>query len=251
MVKGKPFYKNKLVLPATSALISLVLHECHDSSTGGHSDVLKTLKRVSASLYLQGMKKFIQAYVAAYSVCQHNKHSTLSPVGLLQPLPVLHQIWEDLSLDFIEGLPESNGYDTILVVVDRLSKYAHFIGLKHPYTTVTVATAFVQEIVRLHGTPRSIISDHDKIFLSKFWGNSFNYKVQRFILVQLITLNPTTKLKCSTDAWRHTCVVLSITNQNLGLSIYQDLNIGITLLSTQPRKPPLSVLCMAEIPHLS
>ena len=88
LIQGRLFYKNRLVLPSSSTLIPLLLHECHDSPIGGHLGVLKTLKRAAASVYWQGMKKTIQAYVAACSVCQQNKHSTLSPAGLLQPLSI-------------------------------------------------------------------------------------------------------------------------------------------------------------------
>jgi hypothetical protein len=72
-------------------------------------------------------------------------------------------------MDFIGGLPKVKGKDSILVVVDRLSKGAHFMALSHPYTTRTVAAIFVNEIVKLHGFPASIISDRDRVFMSLFW----------------------------------------------------------------------------------
>jgi len=85
----------------------------------------------------------------------------------------------DLSMDFIEGLPKSNGYDVILVVVDRLTKYAHFVAIKHPYTTADIAQVFMDRIVKLHGLPQSIVSDRDTVFVSTFWKELFKlYKVK-------------------------------------------------------------------------
>lgn len=86
------------------------------------------------------------------------KHENCKIPGLLQPLPIPSSAWQDISLDFIEGLPNSEGYSIIFVVVDRFTKYAHFIALRHPYTTASVANVFIQHIARLHGIPRSIVS---------------------------------------------------------------------------------------------
>ncbi|GAU40484.1 hypothetical protein TSUD_286390 [Trifolium subterraneum] len=86
---------------------------------------------------------------------------------------IMAEIWEDVSMDFITGLPKSKGFEAILVVVDRLSKYSHFIPLKHPYTAKSIAETFCKEIVRLHGVPITIVSDRDPIFVSNFWKELF------------------------------------------------------------------------------
>jgi len=88
---------------------------------------------------------------------------------LLQLLPIPDQVWEDVSIDFIEGLPKSKGKTTISVVVDRLSKYAHFTPISHSYTARSIASVFIDNIYKLYGMPRIIVSDRDCMFISNFW----------------------------------------------------------------------------------
>ena len=99
------------------------------------------------------MKANIKRFVTHSEVCQKKKSSNLEPTGLLQPLPIPDNIWEDISMDFIKGQPLSEGIDSILVMIDRFSKFGHFIRLRHPFSAKSVASVFICEIVRLHGFP--------------------------------------------------------------------------------------------------
>jgi hypothetical protein len=119
------------------------------------------------------MKQDVKDYIAACELCAQAKleHSKLP--GLLQPLPIPQFAWHTISLDFIEGLPKSKNFDTILVVIDKLTKYAHFLCLSHPYTAITVAQTFLAHVYKLHGMPSVIISDRDKIFTNAFWQELF------------------------------------------------------------------------------
>ena len=116
----------------------------------------------------------------------------------MQPLPIPNLVWEDLSIDFITGLPKSKGFEAVMVVVDRLSKYSHFILLKHPYTAKTVAEVFVKEVVRLHGKPNSLVSDRDPLFVSHFWRELF--KLQGTTLKMSSSYHPETETDGQTEA---------------------------------------------------
>lgn len=141
----------------------------HDSTFGGHSGQLGILKRLKKLFYWPLMKQMVIDYVSRCDVCKRSKDENVTYPGLLQPLPIPNQAWRDISMDFIKGLPSSKGKDTILVVVDRLTKSAHFIALSHPFTAAQVAEKFWKRVHALHGIPETIVTDRDKIFLSNFW----------------------------------------------------------------------------------
>lgn len=188
--EGVLYYEGRLVISAQSMWIPKLFHEFHATPQGGHSGFYRTYRKLAANIYWIGMKRAVQEYVRSCDVCQRQKYLATTPGGLLQPLPIPEKIWDDLSMDFINGLPKVKGIDSVFVVVDRLSKYAHFIPLKHPYTARVVAEHFTKEVVRLHGTPKSIVSDRDPIFVSNFWKELF--KLQGTHLTMSTAYHPET-----------------------------------------------------------
>jgi hypothetical protein len=153
----------RVFIPASTPAVQLLLERTH---AAGHEGVQRTLHHLRANFHIPDDKALVQEFVRDCAVCQQNKTSHLQPAGLLQSLPVPTMIWNDLAMDFIEALPRVNNKTVILTVIDRLSKAAHFIPLGHPYTTTSVAKAFFDEVVRLHGFPASIVSDRDPVFTS-------------------------------------------------------------------------------------
>lgn len=143
-----------------------ILQEFHGSPTAGHSGYLRTLKSVQRNFMWLGLRSDVKAFITTCDTCQRQHYEAIYPPGLLQPLPIPAASWQSISMDFIEGLPHSKGKSVIMVVVDRLTKYAHFTTLAHPFSAEKIAAVFIQEVFKLHGMPQSIISDWDPIFLS-------------------------------------------------------------------------------------
>jgi len=160
----------RVYVPPTSRALAEVLQLAH---TAGHEGVQRTLQRLCRDFAVDHDRAVVRDFVRACSTYQRNKTEALHPAGLLQPLDVPSQIWADIAMDFVEGLPKVNGKSVILTVVDRFSKYAHFILLGHPYTASSVGRAFFTDIVRLHGMPESIVSDHDPVFTGHVWSDLF------------------------------------------------------------------------------
>ncbi|KAI9153745.1 hypothetical protein LWI28_015902 [Acer negundo] len=131
---------------------------------------LKEIKQCEAQMIERLCKGDAQCFaVVNDGDRQKVKYDQSRPMGLLQPLSIPEKIWEDLTMDFVEGLPSNGGYESILVMVDRLSKCAHFIPLRHPFIPSSVAKTFVDNVVKLYGIPRSIVIDRGKLFMSSFW----------------------------------------------------------------------------------
>lgn len=107
-------------------------------------------------------------------VCQQNKVDTVNSLGLLQPLNIPSQCWKEVSMDFITGLPKSEGKNVVMVVVDRLTKYTHVCVLSHPFSSCTIDTTFMNTIQKLHGNLKIIVSDRDPIFTGKCWIELFS-----------------------------------------------------------------------------
>ena len=101
------------------------------------------------------------------------KHEQVPYPGLLQPLEIPSQAWEQISIDFVKGLPKYEGFDTILVVVDKMTKFSHFITLAHPFNATEVARKLMDSVFKLHGLPRTVVSNRDKIFTNQFWKTLF------------------------------------------------------------------------------
>lgn len=140
----------------------------------GYEGVQKTLVRLRTSFYYPHASRLVRDFIKGCLVYQRNKTEHLHPAGLLQPLDVPSSVWSDISMDFVEGFPRVGGKSVVLTVLDHFSKMVHFIALGHPYMALTVAQAFFDTIIHLHGFPCSIVSDPDPVFTSAMWTELFN-----------------------------------------------------------------------------
>jgi Integrase zinc binding domain len=175
MHQGLLRYKERICVRATHNWRQQLLKEVHDSAQGGHFGMDVTLHRLKRMFYWPAMKTDVINYVRSCPNCQMNKPERLHTPGLLQPLPIPIEAWSSIGMDFITGLPKFKGKSVIMVVVDRLTKFAHLLPLARPYTTLEVATTFLDNIYKIHGLPSSIISAYQAIFgvsFSNCWVSS-------------------------------------------------------------------------------
>jgi hypothetical protein len=128
------FYKGRIHLGTLKPFQQQILQQFYSNPLAGHMGAQKTYSRLKKEFYWPGMQEEVRSFIKDCEVCKRNKTETIHPAGLLQPLSIPDQNWTEVSIDFVEGLPPSQGKDGVFVVVDRLSKYDHFTSLSHPYT---------------------------------------------------------------------------------------------------------------------
>jgi hypothetical protein len=171
---GMLFYEGRLCIPDVRHIQESILKDCHDIPIAGHPGFMKTYRHVRKSFFWPGIKSMVKDYVLGCEACQRTKAERVRTPGLLHPLDIPEMKWESVSLDFVTALPRvRGGFDSVLVVVDRLTKVAHFIPVKSTHTAVDIARIFIREIFRLHGMPKVLVSDRDTKFTSNFWSAFF------------------------------------------------------------------------------
>ncbi|WVZ53404.1 hypothetical protein U9M48_004350 [Paspalum notatum var. saurae] len=144
--------------------------EAHETAYSIHPGSEKMYQDLKQKFWWYGMKREVAEYVALCDVCQRVKAEHQKPAGLLQPLKIPEWKWEEIGMDFIVGLPRTqSGFDSIWVVVDRLTKVAHFIPVKTTYSGAKLSELYMSRIVCLHGVPKKIVSDRGTQFTSHFW----------------------------------------------------------------------------------
>jgi len=169
-------YKGRIYIPDVADLRRVVMDEIHQASYSGHPGYQKTIATARKQYFWPGMKKDMAEYISRCMKCQQVKVEHQHPASLLQPLPVLEWKWEVISMDFITVLPMTwRKHDSIMVLVDTLTKAAHFIRVKSMHKTDDIAKIFMKEILKLHGLPKAIVFERDVKSTSNFWKGLFAY----------------------------------------------------------------------------
>jgi hypothetical protein len=168
--QGIVWFNNSIVVPKDDEVRHQILDEAHLSRYSIHPKSTKMYQDLKQHYWWTKMKIEIARYVARCDTCRRVKAIHMKTAGPLQSLPITTWKWEDISMDFIVGLPKiEKGFDSIWVIVDRLTKIAHFLPVKAFYPVLTYAQVYIASILSLHGIPKTIVLDHGPQFVSKFW----------------------------------------------------------------------------------
>jgi hypothetical protein len=168
--QGTVWFKDKICVPDIESLRETILKEAHDSNYSNHTRSTKMYQDLKLKYWWYGLKRYVAAHVAMCDVCQRVKAEHQRPTGLLHPLKIPEWKWEEIGKDFITGLPCTlKGYDSIWVIMDRLTKVAHFISVKTTYKGSQLVELYMARIMSLHGVPKKIVLDRGSQSTSRFW----------------------------------------------------------------------------------
>ena len=167
---GLIHHANLLYVPDNHQLKLDILQQVHNTPLSGHLGQAKTHDLLARHFYFPQLRKFVIKYVSGCHTCSRNKTPRHQPYGPLQPLPIPSRPWSSISTDAIIKLPSSNGFNGIMVFVDRFTKQAHFCPYKEEgFDALHLANMFEQHIIRLHGIPTDIVSDRGSVYNNRFW----------------------------------------------------------------------------------
>ena len=166
--QGLILFRGKVYVPKDMELRRKIVELHHDSQIAGHPGRWKTLELVSRNYWWPGMSRYIALYTRSCDRCNRTKTFPAKPVGKLVPNQIPKDVWEHITIDLITGLPESRGYNAILVIVDRFSKMVHILPTTDTLTSEGLARLYRDNVWKLHGLPIKIISDQGPQFVSKF-----------------------------------------------------------------------------------
>jgi hypothetical protein len=168
--QGIVWFNDRIVVPKNDEVYQQILDEARLSRYSVHPGSTKMYQDLKQHYWWTKMKIEIARYMARCDTCRRVKAIHMKTTGPLQSLPIPTWKWEDISMEFIMGLPRTvKGFDSIWVIIDRLTKIAHFLTVKTEYLVVAYAELYIARILSLHGIPKTIISDHGPQFVSKFW----------------------------------------------------------------------------------
>ena len=156
---GRLLYRGKFYVPAYGPLRLYLIQMHHEVPVAGHSGQSKTPELISRNYHWPKMRQDVERFVRNFHTCRQSKTSRHAPFGVLRPLAIPQQPWQDISMDFVMGLPRSKDHDAIWVVVDRLTKQWHLVLWSTTVDVHDLADLFLQLVFRLYGLPRTITSD--------------------------------------------------------------------------------------------
>jgi len=163
------WYQGKIWIPNDEGIRTALIAKHHEPPQAGHGGTAKTTELINRRYYWPKIREDIKRFIKNCDTCQRTKVVRHSPYGLLQSNEALDRPWKSIAMDLITDQPKSERYDTILVVIDWLTKMSHFIPCSKDLDARQFTNLFIREIVRLHGLPHDIITDRGTLLTSDLW----------------------------------------------------------------------------------